>query len=125
MSEISKATRMTNYIIDIAIILITCGIIEVILTPSNSAVVYYIVYVIYYFIFESFYGQTIGKMITNTVIVDMNNLKPSVGIIGLRTILRLNPLDGFSYLFGQEQGGHDLLSNTRLKRKKHSKFTSK
>jgi hypothetical protein len=44
----------------------------------------------------------------------MYNEKPGIGRIFLRTILRLNPLDGFSYLFGQEQGAHDLLSKTRL-----------
>jgi hypothetical protein len=48
----------------------------------------------------------------------MNHLKPTMGRIALRTILRLNPFDGLSYLFGQEQGGHDLLSKTRLQSKK-------
>ena len=118
MNEINKGTRIINFIIDLTIIIIVFSIINAIFNFSTSNVFFYPIYLVYYFIFESYNGQTIGKMITKTVVVDMNNLKPNMGRIGLRTILRLNPFDGLSYLFGQEQGGHDLMSKTRLKSKK-------
>lgn len=118
MHEINKGTRIINFIIDLTIIIIVFSISNAIFNVSTSYVVLYSIYLVYYFIFESYNGQTIGKMITKTVVVDMNHLKPTMGRIALRTILRLNPFDGLSYLFGQEQGGHDLLSKTRLQSKK-------
>jgi len=114
MKEINKGTRIINFIIDIIVIGIISRIMETILDFNSLNIVFYTVYVIYYFIFEAYNGRTIGKLITGTIVVDMDNLKPSVGRIALRTILRLNPFDGISYLFGQEQGGHDLISKTRL-----------
>ena len=71
----------------------------------------------YYFIFESTSSQTLGKKITGTMVVNMNNEKPSLKRIFLRSLLRLNPFDWYSYAFGNEQGGHDLISKTRLIRK--------
>lgn len=59
-------------------------------------------------------GQTLGKKITGTVVVDMYNQSPSNKRILIRTLLRFNPFDIWSYLFGAEQGGHDLISKTRL-----------
>ena len=122
MNEISKGTRIINFIIDLIIIYIVYIIISVIINTffnfSIPNIIYYLIYLAYYFIFESYNAQTIGKMITKTVVVDLNNLKPNIRRIVLRTILRLNPFDAFSYLFGREQGAHDRLSKTRLKLKK-------
>ena len=117
MTEINKGTRIINYIIDLSIISIVYGIVNVVLGYISSNGIFYFVYLAYYFLFELLKGQTIGKMITKTVVVNMDNLKPSFGRVLLRTVLRLNPFDSFSYLFGQEQGGHDLISKTRLKNK--------
>jgi uncharacterized RDD family membrane protein YckC len=116
MKEISKGTRIINYLIDVAIISLIASIPKAILFFLVSPVlVYYSVFLVYYFFFEYFLGQTPGKMITKTIVVDMQNSKPSLRKVLYRTILRLYPFDGFSYLFGQEQGGHDLISKTRLK----------
>lgn len=115
MNEITKGTRIINYLIDIIVISILSGVLNMLSHFVRPLMVYYVVYLSYYFLFEYFRGQTLGKMITNTIIVDINNSKPGLMKILYRTILRLNPFDAFSYLFGQEQGGHDLLSKTRLK----------
>ena len=117
MKDITKGTRIINYVIDIICITIVSTLISNIFSIYNSTPIYYAVYLIYYFSFEAYNGQTIGKLITKTKVVDMYNIKPSIWRTFLRTILRLNPLDAFSYLFGQEQGAHDLLSKTRLKHK--------
>ena len=116
MNEITKGTRIINFVIDITIIVVISEIFSAFLDPRFKNIIFYIVYLFYYFIFEFVKSQTIGKIITKTVVVDMNNLKPSFARVLLRTLLRLNPFDGYSYLFGQEQGGHDLISKTRLKK---------
>ncbi len=119
MKEINKGTRIANYLIDTSIISIIAGII-VAISSFNETIVFYSVFFVYYFILESNNGQTIGKRITKTVAVDMCNSQPSVLRVLYRSLLRLNPFDGYSYLFGKEQGGHDLLSKTRLKVKEHN-----
>jgi uncharacterized RDD family membrane protein YckC len=112
MKSITKGTRIINYLIDLLCISILSAII---IQISNTNVpIYFVVYLIYYFSFEAINGQTIGKRITNTKVVNMYNEKASVGRILYRTVLRLNPFDIWSYLFGHEQGAHDLLSKTRL-----------
>lgn len=114
MIEANKGTRIINYLIDLILITMLYVIVFIILNSKNEIGIFYIVYLLYYFLFEHFKGQTIGKMITNTIVVDKHDLKPSLKRILLRTILRLNPFDGFSYLTGLNRGGHDLMSKTKL-----------
>ena len=73
-------------------------------------------YYVYYFVFESTSGQTIGKMITKTKVVSVNHSQ-RVGMLNIfwRTISRLIPIDVFSYLFSN-RGIHDILSQTQLKK---------
>ena len=115
MNEINKGTRIINFVFDILFITIISSVLSSVFYFISSTIIYYSVYLVYYFIFEYFLSQTLGKMITKTKVVDMENLKPSLRKILYRTILRLNPFDAVSYLFGNEQGGHDLISKTRLK----------
>lgn len=84
----------------------------------SSPFIFISVWMTYYFVFEFFTGRTPGKLITNTFVVDLENGKPSAKRIAIRTLLRLNPLDGISYLFGRVQGTHDVLSKTKLVLKK-------
>lgn len=72
-------------------------------------------YYAYYFVFESTSGQTIGKMITKTKVVSVNEPNRVVLNIFWRTISRLIPIDILSYLFSS-RGIHDILSQTELKK---------
>lgn len=110
MVETNKGIRIINFLID----LIMVSIISVILETIFKFGFFYLVYLVYYFTFEFFSGQTVGKMITRTKVVDNNQNKPSVKKLIIRTILRLNPFDSLSYLFGQSLGSHDLISKTKL-----------
>ena len=75
-----------------------------------------IFYYFYYFIFELTTGQTIGKMITKTKVVDVKSgNNPDFLKILIRTASRLIPIDFISYLFSSK-GIHDILSKTELKR---------
>ena len=116
-NEVNKGTRIINFVIDTLAISFISLILYSGLYSFFYTELYYLVFIFYYFIFEYFFGQTLGKMITNTIVVDMTNSKPSIRKTLYRTLLRLNPFDAVSYLFGLEQGGHDLISKTRLKNK--------
>ncbi len=116
--EITKGTRIINCVVDLIFIaMVSSAITYALNIYYNTVLVQYAVYLVYYFSFETYNGQTMGKRITNTTVVNMYNEKPSIGRILLRTVLRLYPFDVVSYLFGQEQGAHDLISKTRLRNK--------
>ena len=115
--EVNKGLRIINFIIDLFVIGLISEVLNIALNTRNPTIISYLVYVLYYLLFELYNGQTLGKKMTRTVVVDNDDLKPKFTKIILRTIMRLNPLDTLSYLFGQEQGTHDLLSRTRLIKK--------
>jgi uncharacterized RDD family membrane protein YckC len=80
---------------------------------------------LYYFLFELLTSQTLGKMITKTKVVDKYGSKPHVFRIGIRSLSRIIPFDGLSYLFGFEIGMHDLVSNTKLMNAQNDQETQK
>lgn len=67
---------------------------------------------LYYIIFESLCGRTLGKIITGSVIIDEYGLKPGFGSILKRTLCRLIPFDGLSFLGASGRMWHDSLSRT-------------
>jgi uncharacterized RDD family membrane protein YckC len=117
----NKGVRVANCIVDVVVIMIIAAILNAFTSPQSIVSVFMvpIVTFLYYFLFEAITGQTLGKKITKTIVVDLENKKPNVFKIFLRTLMRFNPIDGISYLYGQEQGSHDILSRTRLKYKKN------
>ena len=114
MDDITKGTRTVNYVIDTTCIFLISHLIADNYYIYNTTLIYSLTFLVYYFILEVTISQTLGKLFTNTIVVDMHQKKPNFWRVMLRTALRLNPFDIISYLFGQEQGAHDLLSKTRL-----------
>lgn len=115
--EVDKGTRVINYVIDLLIIYaLTILIQQIFQMRLNPNIIAGIIFFFYYLLLESIFGQTLGKKITGTCVLDLNNKKPNFFKILIRTFLRYNPFDGVSYLFGKVQGTHDVLSRTRLKR---------
>ncbi len=118
MNNINKGTRFTNFVTDYLAIFI----IWISLAVGSGMVLFdpfflYVTLFLYYFLFEVTTGQTLGKMISKTKVVNKNGTHPSVFKIFARTLLRLVPIDIISYLFGTELGFHDILSGTKLKTK--------
>jgi uncharacterized RDD family membrane protein YckC len=68
----------------------------------------------YYIFFEAVFGQTLGKMITKTKVVDENGDKPTLERIMTRTLCRFIPFEAFSFLVPNPIGWHDSLSRTRV-----------
>jgi len=67
---------------------------------------------LYYTIFESFTGKTLGKYLTKTKVVNPEGEKPVWTKILLRSLCRFIPLDQISFLFDFKSGWHDTLSKT-------------
>lgn len=68
--------------------------------------------IIYFGLFESLNGRTLGKLITETRVVMRDGSKPENGPILLRTICRLIPFEFLSFIGAIPMGWHDILSKT-------------
>jgi len=73
---------------------------------------------LYYLFLEGLFGRTIGKIVTGSVVVDENGLKPSFRIIFVRTLCRLIPFEALSFLSKSARFWHDSFSKTYVVEKK-------
>lgn len=118
--HIKKRIRLYNFLFDSIAFFIAVVLVSMLLKNhiERESLKYFLIplYYVYYFVFESTSGQTIGKMITKTKVVSVNHSQ-RVGMLNIfwRTISRLIPIDVFSYLFSN-RGIHDILSQTQLKK---------
>jgi uncharacterized RDD family membrane protein YckC len=80
-------------------------------------VIFFIGLLLYYALLEGFFGRTVGKIVTGTIVVDANGKQPSFGTICKRTLCRLIPFDSYSFL-GSSRGWHDSNSDTYVVDKK-------
>jgi len=69
---------------------------------------------LYYFLMESTRGQTFGKILTQTIVVNRYDEKPGMGEIALRTLCRFIPFEFFSFLYNGI-GWHDRISQTYVR----------
>lgn len=123
-----RRKRFFNYLIDIMfyyMIMISIGIVwgGVLLVTgstydesSSESFIWNIVGIggllAYYITFESMFGKTIGKMVTNTKVVMMDGTKPTLQKIVFRSLARIIPFEAFSLLSPNPRGWHDTLSDT-------------
>ncbi len=115
-----KRIRLYNFLIDsiifFIIVLVFSMLLKEYIERQNLKYLMILLYYLYYFILELTIGQTIGKIITKTRVVNIDNSeKPNFIKILIRTISRLIPIDFLSYLFSSN-GIHDILSKTELKK---------
>ncbi|NER19038.1 RDD family protein [Spongiivirga citrea] len=129
----NKGKRLGNFIVDLIVfrvliiaIFAILGFIVVTIGGDIDSFLYQletinpfmdllITYVLYFFVFWGFetllQGRTIGKFITQTKVVDINGNVPNAGLIAKRTLSRIIPFDGFSYLGEEGRGWHDTIPN--------------
>ncbi|MBZ4041665.1 MULTISPECIES: RDD family protein [Flavobacterium] len=131
----SSGSRFLNYILDIVVIIALIFALSFIfavlaslldlnefllwmgnLSDWEGQLIFVVISIFYYSLTEGLFGRSLGKLITGTVVVDENGEKPSFGIILKRTLCRLIPFDGFSFL--GSRGWHDSISNTYVVNKK-------
>ncbi|MBK3517344.1 RDD family protein [Carboxylicivirga marina] len=131
VQEVDKGKRFVNYIIDTIfmylMILFFATIYGIYLAAVNpnaldgleenggliENLVFILLSIIYYTLMESLTGRTIGKLLTKTKVVDEDGNKPSFGTAFIRSLCRIVPFDGLSFLFAGK-GWHDAWSNTTV-----------
>jgi uncharacterized RDD family membrane protein YckC len=97
----SEGRRLLNYIIDLGLLYIAYFFIIMVfpeLSNEESIGPYILLaaYVSYYIGFEILFQKTPGKYVTGMKVVTVNGLKPDIGMIIGRTIIRLIPFDAIS-----------------------------
>ncbi len=132
----SHGQRFLNYIIDVVIIYaIIFGLSFVIaiiatlleadsfleklqsLNGLEEYLVYFLIMIPYFTLMESIFSKSIGKFITKTMVVLEDGSKPESGIILRRTLCRIIPFDGLSFLGSPSRGWHDSITETYVVRK--------
>ncbi|MGC1392142.1 MAG: RDD family protein [Bacteroidales bacterium] len=125
-NEVNITTRLINFLLDtLAFTLITILTVLILknFLPSfryynanNNRILAFVLYFIYYFIFELALSSTPGKLITGTKVIGKVSLsKPSVLRILVRTFCRFIPLEGLSIFFTPDKNVlHDIISGTTV-----------
>lgn len=133
----SKSQRFLNLIIDLFVVyLITIGLgaaLNIIgqltgnyslsewitsLTLIENLFFGVVVLFFYYAITEIYFARTFGKYFTKTVVVKHNGTKPNLKSIVIRTLVRMIPIEAFSFLSNDARGWHDTLSVTYVVKKR-------
>jgi uncharacterized RDD family membrane protein YckC len=120
MTLADKGARLGNFIVDtvvLGVIILTLNYIMYFFFPEfadNDYPIFDIGLLIlcfsYYFFAEFFWGRTVGKIFTKTIVVDQHGNKPKIFKLIIRTLFRFFPVEGFTFLFGS--GLHDQVSGT-------------
>jgi uncharacterized RDD family membrane protein YckC len=123
MKVSDRSIRVANWIIDTAVLVVVMVLLiffVYLIYPrvlDEGSLIFEIVYFVsffsYYFFFEAFTGRTVGKFLTKSIVVTRNGGKPKSINIAVRTLVRLVPIEGLTFLFGTF-GLHDLISKTTV-----------
>ncbi len=120
--DASNGKRFGNMIIDlivyyalsivVALVIFLAGQ-ESLLEGAAGYLVSFSVYFFYYFLMETIFGATIGKLITGTRVANDTG-KATAGQIIVRTLCRFIPFEPFSFFRTEPGGWHDSISKTRV-----------
>jgi uncharacterized RDD family membrane protein YckC len=115
-----KTLRFLNFLLDSIIFIILLAIFWLIfknvVNRENVKWISFVLFFLYYFLFEYFTGQTPGKIITKTSVISLSNNRDYYFIrIICRTLMRFIIFDPLSYLF-TDRGLHDRISKTNVKK---------
>jgi len=131
----SKNIRFLNFIIDLAFLNILKAFVYLVsafIPLNNNSLLYWftsfdmienvvffkVLMFLYYSLFEIITSRTLAKYLTKTIVVMEDGSKPEpINIFG-RSLLRLIPIEYFTFLRGRKLGMHDDYSNTFVVTKK-------
>ncbi len=91
------------------------------ITNMPDFILGFIIVSIFYIVFESTLGQTPGKLLMKTIVVDKDGNKPVFTRILGRTLCRFIPFDALSFFKSDAIGWHDSITDTRVIEKKYCK----
>lgn len=109
---VSATTRIGHYSIDIFVINVMLLVVNIIPFISISQLFIFVLFPIYYIVMEYNFQWTVGKYITDSIVVDKNGNAPSLKTIILRTFFRHVPLEFLSCIGKCSYGWHDRWSKT-------------
>lgn len=131
---VDHGTRILNYVIDyVASLVVGVLLIGILAFTSDNLLLFekleninkleeYLlgicITVPYYFFTEVVFQRSLGKLISGTIVVDEEGRKPSAGAILIRSLSRVVPFDGLSFLGSNARGWHDSWSKTYVVNKK-------
>lgn len=78
--------------------------------------------IVYYLFFETLFGATPGKYVTESRVIKISGGPPRFKSSFIRTVVRLFPLDPFSFL--RNKNWHDVSAKTRVVKEKRTSPTS-
>jgi tetratricopeptide (TPR) repeat protein len=115
----SRGKRFLNLLIDgVAFSIMGAIIISLFDSGSqptdNQRLLFLILNIGYYLLFEIIWQKTPGKWLTKTRVVMEDETKPDFAHILGRTMCRLIPFEVFSFLGKESVGWHDKISRTRV-----------
>lgn len=87
---------------------------EILIEGTLATIIIYTLFIGYYFVTELTMGCTLGKLLTNTRVVNLADGKASWKQILGRTAARFIPFEPFSFLGATGSGWHDRLSKTKV-----------
>ena len=132
MKPVTRKTRLLHFLIDWPLIVLVSYVLFMVYMfgtigherLGDAEVAWYFIYLatyfLYYFLLEGIFGFTVGKLCTRTRLENNGPGKPSLSQLLKRTFIRMFSIDWLSFIHSRS-GHHDLLSDTRLVRKKRIK----
>ncbi len=106
----SKKLRFFNSLVDYGIVYLIGQFIM--LNQQISVIWLGPIIFVYCFLFESIFGVTLGKIVTNTRVTDVFGNKPTIFSVFIRSLVRLIPFEALSFLSSTGRGWHDYFSGT-------------
>jgi len=134
----SKDKRLANYFIDLIGYFILSGLVGMVIgllaistgneivfleggdrTTIESRLIEWlwgmIIVVLYYTVLEYFFkGKTLGKLITKTRAVTLENERLDFQTAFIRSLCRVIPFEAFSFIGEDSNGWHDSISKTKV-----------
>ena len=115
INDLTIGLRLVNLIIDSVFYYQILGrlMAELPIFETNALAntIYIFSFPIYYIVCEHFFQKTLGKLFTQSVVVNEYGEKPTLKDIVVRTVIRFIPFEPLSF-FSSNRGWHDKWTNT-------------
>ena len=115
--ERSKIVRFLSACIDAIFCFFIIFLAADLLTEPAFRIVLGFIPIVCFILPESIFGQTLGKFVTHSMVVNKKGVIPAFHLILVRTLCRLVPYDGIYYLMN-DRTLHDRIPNTYVVNKK-------
>lgn len=115
VNDLTVGLRLVNFIIDwvfyYQILGRLIGELSIINTNPILDLIFIFSFPLYYIICEFFFQKTLGKVFTQSIVVNEYGEKPDLKTIVVRTVIRFIPFEPLSFISGN-RGWHDKWSKT-------------